>query len=97
MKKHKTNIKFIAKNVEVISSFWVENYSEEEKKFFTDLGFTETDYSHIPKGFKINNNLSFRGSGPFGFWSDKEKDLIFRTMHTAFYKKDLIIHKFYEE
>jgi len=69
-------MKFVSKQPDSGKNYWVEDYTPEDRNFFLGLGFTETDYSHIPKGFGISSTLQFQGSGMFGFWSDEEMDTI---------------------
>jgi hypothetical protein len=78
-------MKFVSKIIKPITSFWVEDYTEEEKQFFIDeLGF----YEHVikmPESFGGDSKtLNFNGSGFFGSWSQKEMNLIAEAMYKKF-------------
>ena len=72
----KTNKMKFLKKASKSKYFWLENYNEEQREFFINLGFTE----RIVKGFKgeiVLRSLSFIGSNYFGMWSDEEVKTIF--------------------
>ena len=53
-----------------IKSFWIKNYTDEDKEFFIGLGFTERRVKFM--GEWMDGTLSFHGSRSFGWWSDEE-------------------------
>jgi len=67
-----------------LKGFWVEDYTEQEKDFFIELGFTERRLKFM--GEYMDGTLSFHGSRSFGWWSDDEAKNIYGAVKKEFGK-----------
>lgn len=77
-------MKFVSKVINPCTSFWVEDYTEEEKNFFLSIGFTET-IQKVPESFGGDVKwLSFRGSNSFGSWNQEEMNKIAHAIYDQF-------------
>jgi len=85
------------KKTNKLKSFWVEDYTPTEKEFFLSLGFKETNYNETLIKIGIKNNLSFNGSGMFGFWSDEEVQKIHAEVMKQFNLKRIVIKISFEK
>ena len=78
-------MKFVSKSM---NSFWVEDFTEDEKEFFLSIGFTEFKYR---SGYnKISTNLTFKGSQIAGIWSQDEMNNICEKIYDRFPEIDQI-------
>lgn len=68
-------MKFLKKGKNKTKNFWVEDYTETDKKFLESLGFVEDKREF--NGHIIMQSMNFRGSRSFGLWSDEEADRIY--------------------
>lgn len=68
-------MKFLKKGKNKTKNFWVEDYTETDKKFLESLGFVEDKREF--NGHIIMQSMNFRGSRSFGWWSDEEADKIY--------------------
>lgn len=63
-------MRILTKSINPVTFFWIEDYSEEEKEFFLQLGFVEKKFKmFMPPDLKA---LIFKGSGPYDSWTKKE-------------------------
>lgn len=76
-----------------IPHFWVEDYNEDDKKFFEGLGFVETPVTEIMKQFRIKPTLNFKGSGDWGGMSQEEFDTIVDAMCEKYNQEEFDIYK----
>lgn len=68
-------MKFLKKGKNKTKNFWVEEYTEKDKRFLESLGFVEDKREF--NGQIIMRSMYFRGSGLFGWWSNEEADKIY--------------------
>jgi hypothetical protein len=64
-------------------TFWVEDFTEEEKGFLQYLGFTDKEphsSNMVAKAYKSRPTLYFVGSDLFGLWSHDEVETIHNTI-----------------
>lgn len=66
----------VSKTPDTGKNYWIEEYTEEEKDIFLELGFTEKVHTEIEKRFGINDYLFFKGSSKHGFWDELETEMI---------------------
>ena len=71
-------MKFLKKGNTDIKNFWVENYTETDKQFLEKIGFIE--YKRQINGEIIYQSMNYTGSGFFGFWSDDESEMIYKSI-----------------
>lgn len=64
-------------------NFWVENFNDEDRKFFKDLGFKFVK-SRIPNDFGGSDTLEYTGTGVFGFWSNDELKTILNAVQEKY-------------
>jgi hypothetical protein len=77
-------MKFVSKVIDPCTSFWVEDYTDEEREFFLSIGFEETIY-RMPESFGGDQrNLGYQGSKPFGSWSQEEINKIAHAIYDQF-------------
>lgn len=83
-------MKFVSKIINPVTSFWVEDYTEEQKEFFLGLGFEETIHK-VPESFGGDwKYLTFKGSGNFGSWNQEEMNKIAFAIYDQFPEIDQI-------
>lgn len=92
-------MKFVSK-APITKTFWVEEFTEEDKEFFISLGFTDKEphsSEMVAKAFQRVPTLYFVGSEIFGLWSQEEIATIIgaiRQRHPE--TNEIKIEKFYE-
>tara|TARA_R110002051_G_scaffold224048_1_gene287237 strand:- start:1672 stop:1947 length:276 start_codon:yes stop_codon:yes gene_type:complete len=68
-------------------NFNVTNYNDEQRDFFTGLGFTERICKNLDGTIDRDySSLSFHGSKIFGFWNDEEAEKIYKATESKFGK-----------
>jgi len=83
-------MKLISKNP-YSNYFWVENYNDEDKKFFESLGFSETQ-STIPKG---KPTLNLEGNQMFGLWDNELTNKIVDAVMEKY--GECVVYEYFEE
>jgi hypothetical protein len=82
-------------------TFWVEDFTKEDKTFFKSLGFTEKKphvSAMVAKAFKMKPTLHFDGTGIFGLWTQAEIDKIALAIYDKYPEmKKIKVEQFYED
>lgn len=89
-----TEIRFCKKGKDKLKSFWVEDYNEQEKQFFLDLGFTEKKVSKQEKEFGLKSTLNYSGKGLFGAMDTNEWKTISSAVMDYFKLKKIPIYEY---
>ena len=93
-------MKFVSKAPRT-NTFWVEDFTKDDEKFFMGLGFSKTRphiSEMVAKAFKIKPILHFMGSDIFGLWNQAELNKIVYAIYDKYPNmKKIKIEQFYED
>jgi len=83
-------MKFYSKNINAkIPTFWVEDYTEEEKEKLKSFDFKEFKLKTGFNSFK--KYMTYSGKGCFGLWNSEEAEVIIQMICDEFNLKSLNI------
>jgi len=75
------------------NTFWVEDFTEEDKEFFKSIGFTDTEphkSEMVVKAYNRTPTLYFVGSNIFGLWDEEEVQKICSAIYEKYPEIDNI-------